>query len=78
VTQATVLSQKKLEELKKMPFDDSNLSSGHHDEGVLGGSEFSRSYDVESTSATLKAVTVTVRWTGEIDHSISLSTMKSR
>ena len=78
LTQATVLSQQKLEELKNMPFDDSNISSGHHDEGVLSGSEFSRSYDVESTSTTLKAVTVTVQWTEEIDHSVSLSTLKAR
>ena len=78
LTQATVLSQQKLEELQNMPFDDSNLSSGHHDEGVLSGSEFSRSYDVESTSTTLKAVTVTVQWTEEIDHSVSLSTLKAR
>jgi len=78
LTQATVLSQQKLEELKNMPFDDSNLSSGHHDEGVLSGSEFSRSYDVESTSATLKFVTVTVAWTEKVGHSVSLSTMKAR
>ena len=78
VTQATVLSQERLEELRKMDFDDSNLSNGHHDEGVLSGSEFSRSYDVESTSTTLKAVTVTVQWTEEIDHSVSLSTLKAR
>lgn len=78
LTQATVLSQQKLEELKNMPFNDSNLSSGHHDEGVLSGLEFSRSYDVESISATLKFVTVTVRWTEEIGHIVSLSTMKAR
>ncbi len=78
VTQATVLAQTKLEGLRKMPFDDSNLSDGHHDEGALGGSGFSRSYDVQSTSATLKALTVTVQWTDKIDHSISLSTMKAR
>ena len=78
VTQATVLSQDKLEELRKMDFDDSNLSSGHHDEGVLSGTGFSRTYYVTDTSPTLKAVTVTVTWTEEIDHSVSLSTMKAR
>jgi len=78
VTQATVLSQEKLEELRKMDFDDSNLSVGHHDEGVLSGSGFSRSYDVGNTSPTLRAVTVTVRWTEDIDHSVSLSTLKAR
>ena len=78
MTQATVLTQSKLEELKKLPFADSSLSSGLHDEGILGGSGFSRSYDVESVSATLKAVTVTVQWREETDHSISLSTMKAK
>ena len=78
VTQATVLSQEDLEELRRKPFDDSNLSSGHHDEGVLSGSGFSRSYDVELISATLKAVTVTVKWREEIDHSVTLSTLKAR
>ena len=78
VTQATVLSQDRLEELRKMDFDDSNLSIGHHDEGVLNGSGFSRYYDVEIISTTLKAVTVTVRWTEDIDHSVSLSTLKAR
>ena len=78
VTQATVLSQEKLEELRKMGFDDSGLSSGHHDEGLLGDSRFSRSYEVEPISLTLKAVRVTVSWTEDIDHSVSLSTLKAR
>ena len=78
VTQATVLSQEKLEELRKMGFDDSGLSSGHHDEGLLSDSRFSRSYEVEPISLTLKAVRVTVSWTEDIDHSVSLSTLKAR
>ena len=78
LTQATVLSQEKLEVLRRMDFEDSNLSSGHHEEGVLSGSKFSRSYDVVSTSPTLKAVTVTVRWTRDIDHRVSLSTLKAK
>lgn len=78
MTQATVLTQNKLEELRKLPFEDSSLSIGRHDEGVVSSSKFSRSYDVEGISTTLKAVTVTVQWTEEIDHSISLSTMKAK
>jgi len=78
VTQATVLSQEKLEELTRMDFDDSSLSNGDHGEGLLNGSRFSRSYHVEDTSTSLKAVTVTVRWTEDIEHSVSLSTMKAR
>ncbi len=78
VTEATVLAQDKLEELRELSFADSSLSIGHHDEGALSGSRFSRSYDVESISAALKAVTVTVQWVEETDHSISLSTMKAK
>ena len=78
MTQATVLTQSKLEEIKKWSFMDSGLSSGHHDEGVLSSSGFSRSYDVEDISATLKAVTVTVRWREETDRSISLFTMEAK
>ena len=78
VTQATVLAQDRLEELKRLSFLDSSLSSGHHDEGALNGSGFSRSYDVENVSSTLKAVTVTVQWTEETDHRISLSAMKAK
>ncbi len=78
VTQATVLAQDKLEGLRRLPFADSNLSSGRHDEGVVSDPGFSRAYDVEDISTTLKAVTVTVQWREEIDHSISLSTMKAK
>ncbi len=78
VTEATVLAQDKLEELRELSFADSSLSIGRHDEGVLSGSRFSRSYDVESISPTLKAVTVTVQWVEETDHSIALSTMKAK
>ncbi len=78
VTQATVLTQNKLEELKRLPFTDPSLSSGYHNEGTLPGTDFSRFYQVEDLSATLKAITVTVQWTDEIDHRITLSTMKAR
>lgn len=78
VTQATVLAQNKMEELKRLPFTDPSLSSGCHSEGTLSGTVFSRSYQIEDLSATLKAITVTVQWADEIDHRISLSTMKAR
>ncbi len=78
LTQATVLAQDRLEELRRLPFVDSSLSSGSHDEGALSDSGFTRSYDVENISLTLKAITVTVQWREENDHSISLSTMKAK
>ncbi len=78
MTQATVLTQSKLEEITKLPFADSSLTAGHHNEGVLGSSKFYRSYDVEDLSTTLKAVTVTVGWREEADHSVSLCTMKAK
>ncbi len=78
MTEATVLTQNKMEEITKLPSADSSLSAGHHDEGVLNGSGFSRSYDVEDITATLKAITVTVEWREETDHRVSLSTMKAK
>ena len=78
LTEATSLIQNRMDELKRWPFDDAGLSAGHHAEGMLSGSNFSRSYDVEEISSTLKAITVNVQWTDKTNHQISSSTMKAR
>ncbi len=78
VTHATVLAQSKLEELKRVSYSDSNLMSGQHDEGTISGSMFSMFYDVADITSTMKAITVTVRWTDAGDHSISLSTIRAK
>ncbi len=78
VTNATVLAQSKLEELKRVSYTDSNLMSGQHGEGTISGSIFSMFYDVADITSTMKAITVTVRWTDVGDHSISLSTIRAK
>ena len=78
VTKATVLAQSKLEELKRLSYNDANLSSGEHNEGTISGSMFSRKYDVKDTTTTIKTITVAVQWTEKVDHNISLSTMRAK
>jgi type IV pilus assembly protein PilV len=79
VTQATILAQDKMEYLKNLPYSDSNLSSGQHNEGTVSGTIFSRVHNVvEDTGNSIKMITVTVSWTDRVDHNISLSTIRSK
>ncbi len=79
LTQATFLAQDKLEYLKNLPYGDSNLGSGQHNEGILSGTIFSREYHiVEDAGNSMKTITVTVQWTDRANHSISFSTIRSK
>jgi type IV pilus assembly protein PilV len=79
LTQATFFAQDKLEYLKNLSYSDSNLSSGPHNEGILPGTVFSRQHHiVEDAGNSMKTITVTVQWTGQGNHSISLSTIRSK
>ena len=78
VTNATVLAQSKLEDLKNLSYTDSNLTNGQHSMGTLSGSIFFVFYDVVDITSTMKAITVTVQWKDTGDHSISLSTIRAQ
>ena len=79
ITQATIFAQDKLEYLKNLPFGDSDLSSGPHNEGMIPSTIFLRQYNVvEDTGNSMKTITVTVQWTDRGDHSISISTIRSK
>ena len=78
VTRATVLAQDRLEQLRNLPWDDAALGSGHHNEGVISDTIFSRSYNVADTTNTMKRIAVTVQWADRGDHSIKLSTIRYR
>jgi type IV pilus assembly protein PilV len=79
VTQATFLTQERLEYLKNLPYNDSSLSSGQHNEGTISGTIFSRQYDIaEDTGNPMKTITVTVQWADRGNHSISVSTIRSK
>ena len=82
ITRATVLAQNRLEQLKRLDFNNNNidpaLSSGEHNDGAIPDSVFTRGYNVQDTAPTLKTITVTVRWVDRGDHNISLSTMRAK
>jgi type IV pilus assembly protein PilV len=78
VTNATILAQSKLEELKRLPYNDSNLGEGKHNEGLLPDSIFSRVCDIADISSTMKVITVTVRWDDAGEHSIKLTTVRAK
>ncbi len=79
VTQATILAQDKLEYLKNLSYRHSHLSSGEHNEGMVTGTIFLRQYTiVEDAGNSVKTITVTVQWADRGNHSISLSTMRSK
>ena len=79
VTQANIFAQDKLEYLKNLPYNDSNLSTGQYNEGKISTTIFSREYDVaEDIGNSMKTITVTVQWTDRGNHSISFSTIRSK
>ncbi len=79
VGQATHLAQNKLEYLKNLPYADSGLSSGDHNEGTMPGGLFSVKYHVEEdVGNSMKTITVIVQWADRKSHSISFSTIRSK
>lgn len=79
VTQATIFAQDKLEYLKSLSYNDSNLNSGQHNEGTISGTIFSRVVNVvDDVGNSMKTITVTVQWTDRGNHSISFSTIRSK
>jgi type IV pilus assembly protein PilV len=79
VAQATIFAQDKLEYLKNLPYNDSDLSSGQHNEGTLPGTIFSRQYAIaEDAGNSLKTITVIIDWADQGNHSISFSTIRAK
>jgi len=77
--QATILAQDKLEYLKNLSYNDPDLSSGQHNEGILSGTIFSRQYTiVEDAGNSLKTITVIIDWADHGNHSISFSTIRAK
>jgi prepilin-type N-terminal cleavage/methylation domain-containing protein len=79
VTQATIFAQDKLEVLKNLPYNDSQLSNGLHHEGTIPGTLFSRVvHIVEDAGNSMKTITVTIQWTDRGNHNLSFSTIRSK
>ena len=78
LTQATTLTQNKLEELKYLPYDDPKLSNGQPSQQMTqSGIVYTVQYDVAALGNTMKKITATTRWTDRTDHSVTLSTIRS-
>ena len=79
LTQAAILAQDKLEHLKYMSYDDSNLKSGEYDEGIIPDTIFSRQYQVaEDKGNSIKTITVTVQWIDKVRHDVTLTTIRAK
>lgn len=79
VTEATVLAQDKLEELKNLPYDHASNAPGSSSEPkYVSGTTFTRQVVVaEDAGNSIKTITVTVSWTDGGNRSISLSTIRA-
>ena len=79
VDQATIFAQDKLKYLKNLPYNDSDLSSGQHNEGIVSGTIFSRQYTiVEDAGNSMKTITVIINWVDRGSHSLSFSTIRAK
>ncbi len=79
IGQATHLAQNKLEYLRNLPYGDSGLSSGEHNEETIPGGPFSVKYHVEEdVGNSMKTITVNVQWADRRNHNISFSTIRSK
>jgi len=79
VTQAAVLAQNKLEYLKNLSFEDPKLDGGQPPEQINeSGIVFVVEYGVVLMGNYMKKITATVQWTDQVNHSISLSTIRSK
>ena len=78
VTQASILAQNKLENLRNLPYDDPKLTGGQPAEQITkSGIVFRIGYNVSLVGNSMKKIITTVGWTDRTNHTISLSTIKS-
>ncbi len=79
LSEASVLAQDRLEELRNRPFGSAELTVGNHNDGTIAGTIFSRDYNVSILpGTTMLSVVVNVRWRDTTDHNISFSTVRSQ
>jgi len=83
LTQATILAQDKMEELKNTSYD--SVTSGSDTKTIPpgGGTTFTRAWNVVNTTTTMKTITVTVTWTEAvggvgINRNVSFSTIRAK
>ena len=77
--QATYIAQDRLESLRNLPFNSSQLEPGTYNDPptTVAGIVFNRSYQVNNNPSGYKVITYTVSWNDGVDHQISFSTARS-
>jgi len=82
VTEATILAQDKVEELKRLSYTDSQLAAGDHPNDLAGTDwdYYTREWNVQDDIPTqdMKTITVTVNWTDTSIHEVRLETIRAR
>lgn len=79
LSEASVLGQDRLEELRNRPFGSAELTIGNHNDGTIPGTIFLRDYNVSILpGTTMLSIVVNVRWRDSTDHNISFSTVRSQ
>jgi type IV pilus assembly protein PilV len=79
MTQASILAQDRLESLKQLDINHADLDLATHNEGVVGGTIFSREYTVSLVpGTTMRSIMVTVRWRDDSNHTVSFSTIRAQ
>ena len=79
VTNATILAHNTLEDLKNLSFSDPELSVGESSDQITkSGTVFTIQKDVALVGDSMKRITAEVKWIDRGEHSVSLSTIKSK
>lgn len=78
MNQAIALGKSKLEYVRNLPYDSPDLSTGQHS-STIAGTAFSIDYSVSEDNALLtKTISLTVKWTDKITHTMSLEALRSK
>jgi len=77
--QATYVAQDRLEFLKNVPFDSSQLQPGNYNPGpvTISGVVFNQSYTV-AVNGNLRTIHYTVTWNDGVNHIVTFSTIRSQ
>ncbi len=79
LTEATVLAEAKLDDLKNLNYFDSRLAGPSSSEEILrSGILYTRQCSTMDMGRRMKMISVTVGWTDQTGHQIILSTIRSR
>ena len=79
LTEATILAEAKLDDLKNLNYFDSRLVGSSPAEQIWrSGTLYTRQYSAADMGTMMKMISVTVQWMDRTDHHIALSTIRSR